>query len=647
MFWSTLLPDKGSMKRILLAVALLSANILNAQQPVSQQVAATIMAVAPHGRGHVWNYEEGTSLVGMDAAWYATANGDYFRYIQQCVDRFVDDDGTIKTYKGSEFTLDNIQMGRQLLLLYAVTGQKKYFTAATTLYDQLKHQPRTAEGGFWHKQRYPNQMWLDGLYMAEPFYAEYAATFHHPEDFDDIVHQFQLIDEHARDPKTGLYFHAWDSSKQQKWANPQTGDSAILWSRAMGWYAMALVDTLDYLPAEYPGRAKLISILNRFAKGIIATQDSNGVWYQVTDRPHAPGNFEESSGSAMFVYALAKGVRMGYLPASDQPAAKRGFAGLMHQFVTHDAHGMLVLSGTCDAVGLGGTPYRDGTYRYYTTVSVVSNDGRGLGPMLLASREIEMMPTVRFGKGHVALLDSWFNSQTHADITGAMIPYHYKWQEQTNDGFSFMAHAFHTYGVSTRTLDSAPTAANLAGASVYLIVDPNFATTPSNPHYNPHPNLISSADVKAITDWVRRGGTLLLFGNDRSNLEFEHLNTLASQFGITFNQDIRNRVPDHQYEAGAFTFEKSQTLFHAGLHIFMKEICTIGTKAPAHSILSDHGDTIIAVSRLGKGRVFAVGDPWLYNEYTDGRKLPSEFQNYQAALDLVHWSIEASGSHNR
>jgi unsaturated rhamnogalacturonyl hydrolase len=359
--------------------------------PVSRQVAGMILARYPDGRGSVWNYDEGTVLDGIDAVYRATEDEKYLRYIQRCVDRFVGEDGVIKTYKPEEESLDSVLMGRHLLLLYAKTGRQKYFAAATSLYNQLQHQPRTPEGGFWHKKRYPQQMWLDGLYMAEPFYAEYAARFNHPAGFDDIGRQFALLEQHARDARTGLLYHAWDSSKQQRWADKATGASPCFWSRAMGWYAMAIVDTLDFIPADHAAHAQLIAMLNRFAKAIVAHQNADGVWNQVTDRPATAGNYQESSGSAMFVYALAKGVRMGWLPASCRPAAQNGYQGVLARFVRQDEDGMIQLTGTADAVGLGGEPdYRDGSYAYYTGVRQLNNDARGLGALMLAASEMEM-----------------------------------------------------------------------------------------------------------------------------------------------------------------------------------------------------------------------------------------------------------------
>lgn len=350
--------------------------------------------VAP-GSPWKWNYELGVLLDGMDAVWEDTENPKDYSYIRNAIDPFLGPDGTLVTYNAEENQLDNILLGRQLLLLYRTTHDPRYSKAAAVLYRQLMHQPRTPSGGFWHKQRYPNQMWLDGLYMAEPFYAEYASLFHHPEAFRDITHQFALMQQHALDPATGLLYHGWDESKQQRWANPQTGTSSQIWARAMGWYLMALVDTLPYYPPHDPDKKTLLTILRREAAAVIHYQDADtGLWFQVMDKASAPGNYPESSASCMFVYALAKGVRLGYLPRPYLAASQRGYRGIVRRFVRIDPGHSFDLTGTVKAAGLGGDPYRDGSYPYYLSEKVVANDPKGIGAFLLASAELAKLQTV-------------------------------------------------------------------------------------------------------------------------------------------------------------------------------------------------------------------------------------------------------------
>jgi unsaturated rhamnogalacturonyl hydrolase len=628
---------------IFFLVVILSATRSVAQQPdLSQQIASTAMTELwrdasknENGLPVRWSYEQGVVLKGIEGVWLSTGEGRYFSFIQKGMDNFVNADGTIRTYNAEDYNLDNINCGKILLLLYKVTGQDKYRKAAALLREQLKNHPRTSDGGFWHKKIYPNQMWLDGLYMAEPFYAEYAATFHEQSAFDDIAKQFVLMESHARDPKTGLLYHGWDESKQQRWADPATGHSPNFWDRAMGWYAMALVDALDYFPRTHPQRAELIAILNRLAKAVAKYQDpKTGLWYQVVDKGTEKGNYLEASGSSMFVYALLKGVRKGHLPDTYSSVAKRGYNGLTSEFIKTDANGQTNLDGTVSVAGLGGSPYRDGSYQYYVSEKVVRNDPKGIGAFLMASNEMYIAAKQSTGKGKTVMLDSYFNNETKKDASGEIISWHYKWDELPNSGFSLWGNVFRSYGVKTDTLYSDPSASNLKGADIYIIVDPDTETE------SPKPNYVSASDVKVISDWVKSGGVLVLMGNDVGNAEFDHFNELARAFGIEFNKDSRNKVPGNDYSMGRLVVQPPNPVFKTARNLYLKEISTLQVKPPARAVFIDKGDNIMAVAKFGKGTVFAVGDPWLYNEYTDGRKLPPEYDNFKAANDLALWLIQ-------
>ena len=339
-----------------------------------------------------WAYDQGVVLEGFTGLWKKTGNPQYFQYMQKSMDFFVDANGNIRTYRQQDYNIDHIKNGRVLLTLYKATHNNKYKLAIDQLRQQLREQPRTHDGGFWHKQRYPYQMWLDGLYMGEPFYAEYAALFEEDSTFNDITRQFVLMEQHARDTRTGLLYHAWDESKEQRWANKITGQSPHFWGRAMGWYAMALVDALEYYPPAHPGRDSLIAILHRTAAAVKQFQDpKTGCWFQVLDKAGSKGNYVEASASCMFVYALAKGIRLGYLPATYRPVATKGYNGILKQFIRKNPEGDLTLSGTVSVAGLGGEPYRDGSYAYYLSEKVVDNDPKGVGAYLLAANEMEMM----------------------------------------------------------------------------------------------------------------------------------------------------------------------------------------------------------------------------------------------------------------
>src|SRR6266850_4187956 len=376
--------------------------------PMSERMAETAMNTLwrdatknESGTPAKWTYDHGLVLKGIEGVWHTTGDGRYFKYIKESMDQYINPDGTIRTYKLEDYNIDNVLNGRVLLSLYKVTGQEKYSKAAALLREQLKTHPRTSDGGFWHKKIYPSQMWLDGLYMGEPFYAEYAATFHEDAAFDDIAKQFILMELHSRDAKTGLLYHGWDESKQQRWADPVTGRSPNFWGRAMGWYAMALVDTLDYFPKDHPQRNSLIAILKRLAEAIDKYQDrKTGLWYQVLDKAGAQGNYLEASASCMFVYALAKGVREGYLPASYLTVAGKGYQGIKDRFIETETNGQANLKGTVSVAGLGGNPYRDGSYQYYLSEKVVTNDPKGVGALLLASVEMETAARKRSAKSH-------------------------------------------------------------------------------------------------------------------------------------------------------------------------------------------------------------------------------------------------------
>jgi unsaturated rhamnogalacturonyl hydrolase len=616
--------------------------------PLSQQMAATVMArwkdsweLQP-GRNERWSYDQGVVLKGIEGVWLNTADGRYFRFIQQSIDRFVKDDGTISTYAISEYNIDNINNGKILLLLYNVTGQEKYRKAAALLREQLKTHPRTSEGGFWHKQIYPYQMWLDGLYMGEPFYAEYAATFHEDADFDDIARQFVLMELHSRDAKTGLLYHAWDESRKQRWANPTTGRSPHFWGRAMGWYAMALVDTLDYFPERNARQETLIKILERLAVAVQKYQDpKSGLWYEVLDKGNAKGNYLEASVSCMFTYALAKGVRKGYLPVSYLSVARKGYRGIVTRFIRTDPGGQMNLEGTVSVGGLGGNPYRDGSYEYYLSEKVVTNDPKGIGAFLMAANEMEIAEGLSLARRSLprdktVTLDSFFNNEQKRDATGQMARWHYKWEEMPNSGFFFWGNEFRNLGAWTRSLVEAPSPVTLKGTDIYIIVDPDTKTETEQPHF------IEPQHIKAITDWVKAGGVLVLMGNDVGNAEFEHFNQLARQFGIQFNEDSKNRVQGTDFAMGSVMVDNGHPIFKTAKQLYLKEISTLSLAAPAKPIMQHKGDVIMATAKLGRGTVFAVGDPWLYNEYVDGRKLPAEFENFKAARDLSRWLIQQS-----
>ncbi len=339
-----------------------------------------------------WDYTQGLIAKAMLETYLVTGDTTYLAYVEAFADFFIQEDGSIRTYDLSKYNLDRVNGGNFLYLLDSIAPQPRYQAAIRLLRSQLATQPRTSEGGFWHKQIYPSQMWLDGLYMAEPFYAHYAlwdSTADTDAIFDDVVLQFSVVDKHTLNPATGLNYHGWDESRAQAWADSLTGCSPHTWGRAEGWYVMAICDVLDYLPQDHAGRARLIAILNRVCNALLPYQDpATGMWYQVPDLPEAEGNYTESTCSAMFCYALAKGARMGYLPAEYRTIAARAFDGLWKSAVVANEDGTLSLTRCCAVAGLGGTPYRSGTYDYYIHEKIRDNDPKGIGPLILAALEL-------------------------------------------------------------------------------------------------------------------------------------------------------------------------------------------------------------------------------------------------------------------
>ncbi len=268
---------------------------------------------------------------------------------------------------------------------------------------------------------------------------------------------------------------------------------------------------------------------------------------------------------------------------------------------------------------------------------VIVNDPKGLGAAIKAAVEMEMLEKGRAGKDKTVVLDSYFNNEWKKDANGKMISWHYKWDEMANGGYSLWGNLFRNYGAQTETLNAAPTAAILKNADVYIIVDPDTEKETEKPNY------VSASDAKTIADWVNKGGVLVLMGNDFGNSEFDNFNVLARKFGVEFNKDSKFRVQNNNFEEGKITIEANNSIFKTARTLFLKEVSTLKLTAPAGAVLESNSDKIMATAKYGKGAVFALGDPWLYNEYVDGRKLPGEYENFRAASDLTVWLLEQTG----
>jgi unsaturated rhamnogalacturonyl hydrolase len=339
-----------------------------------------------------WNYTPGLIAHAMMEVYARTGNNKLYEYAKSYADKYIREDGSIDGYKLEEYNIDRVNSGKFLFPLFEKTGIARYEKAIHLMRSQLETHPRTSEGGFWHKLIYPHQKWLDGLYMGGPFYAQYAVTYNQPDALNDVIDQFVIVHKHTYNRKARLNYHGWDESREQRWADPVTGLSQHFWGRAMGWYAMALVDVLDFIPADHPRRDEILKILKQVASGIKKHQDKkSGVWYQVLDQGNREGNYLESSASAMLVYTLLKGVRKGYISKSYRNLALKGYDGILANFIKENDNGTISLTDVCAVAGLGGTPYRDGSFEYYISEPRRDNDPKGVGPFIFASLEMSLV----------------------------------------------------------------------------------------------------------------------------------------------------------------------------------------------------------------------------------------------------------------
>ncbi|MDD4968487.1 MAG: glycoside hydrolase family 88 protein [Paludibacter sp.] len=341
-----------------------------------------------YGKRIFFGYSQGVGCSAMLQLWKATGDDRYFEYVKQYADSVINTKGNIYLYNAESQNLDFIEPGNMLFDVYKKTGDEKYKIAMDTLIDQLKSQPRTSDGGFWHKKIYKDQMWLDGIYMASPFMAHYGSAFHKPEWIDEAIKQITLCHLHTFDPKTGLYYHAWDESKSQRWSDPVTGVSPNFWGRSIGWYFMAVVDAMDYIPENHPRRGELISIIQGLADALPNYQASNGLWSQVIDQPTRKGNFPEASVTTQCMYALAKAVNKGYIDKKYKAYAEKAFNGIIDNLLVENMDGTLTLTRCCAVGGLGGTPYRDGSFEYYTGEKIRDNDAKATGPFIMGCMEL-------------------------------------------------------------------------------------------------------------------------------------------------------------------------------------------------------------------------------------------------------------------
>lgn len=342
------------------------------------------------GKPSTWNYIDGCMIKAVLELYDIKGDKKFLEFADNFIDYFVHDDGSIESYNPEEYNIDNVNAGKTLFDLYKLTGKEKYRKAIETIYGQVKNQPRTPSGNFWHKKIYPNQVWLDGLYMGQPFYMQYEIEYNNCKNCMDSFNQFINVYNKMRDKNTGLYYHGFDESKEVFWADKETGLSKNFWLRALGWYSMALVDTVDIMPDSFKEqRDKLSEIYKELIDSMLKFQDESGMWYQVVDKGGREGNYLETSGSAIFAYSIMKSVRMGILDESYFAYGEKAFNGTCDRYLSQK-DGELQLDGICLVAGLGpaDNTRRDGTFEYYISEPVVQNDAKGVAPLILAYIEI-------------------------------------------------------------------------------------------------------------------------------------------------------------------------------------------------------------------------------------------------------------------
>jgi unsaturated rhamnogalacturonyl hydrolase len=542
---------------------------------VSERIANALLQ-SRSGSPAAWDEETGTQLEGLDAEWYNTANGEYFHYVKRTVDAYLDTRQSAAAQVQPNTPMAGALLGRQLLRLYRVTLAARYYDAATELRSQM-----AALCGINSTEPQPSHAGSANSCVAEPFLAEYASVFHAPQDFEAITKDFQQWDGRTREHSAGVL---------------DLGPDAL--SNDQSRLAAALVDSLPYYPQNDTGRTKLTAILDRIAAAITKQQDSaTGAIYESSIGTTAPRRPLPRLAACLYIYALLKGVRYGYVKARYSTAAERAWENLQRD---------------TDHANVGGA-------------------------LLLAATEIDLAPAATRAHGQNIMVDAWFNSQQRKNAAGQMESFHYKWSDFSDSGYSLLGHMFQSYGMSTGTLDSAPTKENLSKAQFYLIVSPDIPVKNPNPHY------MTDRDAEEIASWVHDGGVLILMENDPPNADITHLNLLADRFGIHFNDVLSHHILGEQVENGAIPVHPDGHLFHEAHTLYMKDTCSISLRGAASALLSDRGDVVMATAKYGRGTVFAAVDPWLYNEYTDGRKdakIYGQFDNFAGGREVVRWLLE-------
>ena len=585
-----------------------------AQTPLKLKVAASVMKIWPDtfvlspNSSKKLNADEAVILKAMEELWYATGDAQYYQYVEHRIDDYVKQDGTLNDNILGEFTIEGLNIAKNFLTLFQVTGKEKYKKAVDLMYAQ------------WMQYKKLNQhpISIDELYMGVVFQAQYLSVFHDTAAFNEITQQFILLE------------HSWDPTKIHTSTKSIKTKSSHLWARTMGWYGMALVDALDYYPIDHPGRNVLIQILNRYAKAIIKVQNTNGLWYDIIDVPKDPRNYFESSASSMMSKVLFKSVKLGYIDPTYVVYAQKAYDGLIAKCVRFTNDNFELLNSVAVS-NTSGTSYQEGSLDYFFQQPMVVNDPKAVGVFLQCAIQADAYAKTPFKAHKRVTLDAYYNNEIKKDAQGNDYRWHYSWEELSNSGNACLGAQFIDRGALLRTLTKAPTTENLKNTNVYIIIDAD------NVKDNPRPNFMNEQDANTIALWVKQGGVLLVMANDSANTDLVHMNILFQKFGVRATNNSVNMVKGDNYEMGNVFAVKGNGVFSESIKMHLKEVSALEVKAPA-TVVATNGDVpVMAKVNYGKGKVMIVGDPWLYNEYLDGRKLPKQYQNFQAAQQLVNW----------
>ncbi|MDE5584223.1 MAG: glycoside hydrolase family 88 protein [Ruminococcus sp.] len=334
-----------------------------------------------------WNYIDNCMIRAVIMLYELTGDDRLFAYVKRFIDYYIDSDGSIPTMNISDYNLDNVNGGKNIIYLFNKIKSEKYLNAMNKIFLQLESQPRLECGNFWHKAIYPHQVWLDGVYMALPFMVEYAEISGKNQLYKDVFRQLENIRTIMREEKSGLYFHGYDERREQFWADSVTGLSAEFWLRSMGWLVSGLADICEKISKKEKLYALCADMLCGLLESLSACVNPDGTMCQLPLNPEISGNYTETSGTLLFAYSAVKSYRLGIVGEEILQSGAKAFNSVTEKYISFNE--IPVLKNICLCAGLGGNEKRDGSAEYYLSERVTENDAKGIAPYLMAYAEIK------------------------------------------------------------------------------------------------------------------------------------------------------------------------------------------------------------------------------------------------------------------